>query len=85
MFTVKMMEGMLIFYCCWTWYEYSPDTGGGCLFSYIVPRADTGSGGNVGLFISQRIMIGLVYEPKAPMMLLHYRYLQTHPELLLVG
>eukprot|EP00956_Cyclotella_meneghiniana_P015449 scaffold23728_cov90-Cyclotella_meneghiniana.AAC.1 len=25
------MEGML--YCCWTWYEYSPDTGGVCLFS----------------------------------------------------
>eukprot|EP00956_Cyclotella_meneghiniana_P014726 scaffold22173_cov64-Cyclotella_meneghiniana.AAC.2 len=38
MFTVKMMEGMLIFYRCWTWYEYipTPEVGAYFLTSYLV-------------------------------------------------
>eukprot|EP00956_Cyclotella_meneghiniana_P009866 scaffold13641_cov42-Cyclotella_meneghiniana.AAC.10 len=51
---------------CWTSYEYSPDTGGGCLFSYIVPHTGHRRWRECRLFVTKRIMIGLVYEPKAP-------------------
>ena len=45
----------------------TPEVGAYFLTSYLVPTPEVEGGGNVGLFISKRIMIGLVYEPKAPM------------------